>query len=657
MSQNSHTLVQTDTLYIHLICCPQYTIEMKKLLFVLTYLFSQSGMAYDKLSLRADFDQILNSAGLDRSTIEFEIKTGQTNSVSVNCQKKAKIKLIVTATESEAVSTLYYGLQKLGFLFPHPRWQISPKKEELFKVCGKSFEWKPRFVERGFHLHTLHPSEWTHGFLMDQPQIAEETIRWNARNGQNRLQIVLLEQEMSEIARQLKPLVKLSNQLGIQFGIDVSFESFQQNMARLVSPNSKLRLAWLTLIQANDTKLKDVEKSLKDYINSMPFDFMTIELGTSEYTPSNYENTIRKINVANKILRDSGKSLFIKIHTSVNQIHPEFGNFNFIPSRSDPTVGVLPHTVIFYGLTDERAPTYSRTDFKDMLQFTAEEVKKRPVWYFPETSYYIAMDIDVPIFLTDYLLTRAIDMRVIEDLGVTGHLNFTTGHELGYWFFDWNLALLNNSEYRNLDFPAAKLLGEDLKLWESIIQFQHKYFKKEHVIQELSSSNLLDELTFMNEQTVERKIFAKLKDDRQFLIERIKLLEAAIAEEPDSAKVKLKEIRLMLEVTSKRLRHALLLRKAMLARLDQSDEFSDFLSQAQSLRKLAQVSMNKFMIEFNRYPEALIFAEHENLTSYPYGYGFTAGNLHYWQREEEMIRQDKYWPWFMQIVNPFRIIF
>lgn len=618
-------------------------------------------------ALEQDFQLILSQAGLPEDSLHFSFKASSANENQVNIlcsvekQKSPRLELVVSALDPERVSTLYYGLQKLGFLFPHPRWQISPTLAEMQKHCGKKYVWQPRFPYRGMHLHTLHPSEWVHGFLMDQPQIAEETIRWHARNGQNIIQLVLLEQSFDDIARQLNPLIELAHGLGVSFGIDLSIETMQQRHARLVSPDSKWRFYYLLLFKRYEEKQKDIEKSLHALLEKINFDFMTLELGTSEFTPSNYQLTIDRLNKADDILKTKDKHLFIKIHSSVNQHHPELGNFNFVPSYTQKSVGVLPHTVMFYSMVDEKAPAYGRKDFKDMLEFTARESKVRPVWYYPETSYYIAMDIDVPIFLTDFLLSRSEDMRAIEKLGTEGHLNFTTGHELGYWFFDWNTALLGaNAEMKNEDAPAARLLGENVGLWKQIMDYQRKYFKIGHMIEELSSSNLLDELPLFNERTIDRYLLKELKKKPVVLKERINLLHEAITEAPDLSSVKNPELRSMLEITQLRLQHAFFLRQALLAENEQgrdSNLFKQNLNQAERVRLQALEMVQNFIKNYERYPEAKIFARHDNLTSYPFGYGWTASNLHFWEREEEMIRQDKYWPWFMQIINPLKIIF
>ena len=81
------------------------------------------------------------------------------------------------------------------------------------------------------------------------------------------------------------------------------------------------------------------------------------------------------------------------------------------------------------------------------------------------------------------------------------------------------------------------------------------------------------------------------------------------------------------------------------------------LEKAKTYRLQAQELMDVIVENNNRYPEAMIFEKHKNPTAYQYGYGETARSLHYWLREEEMIRRNKYHPFFMNTYNFFDIVF
>lgn len=612
----------------------------------------------DPAAIADDLHLILDKAGRPRDSVQFNWIESLKSKVTVSCKtsnKKSIYHLQVEAPKEEWAGTFYYGLQKMGFLFPHPRMQISPTDEQLNSACKKTYTWAPRFPYRGFHFHTMHPSEWLQGFLMGQTTIARESLRWLARNGQNLAQVVLLDQENSVIAHNLEPLIKFGHNLGVNFGIDVSFNLIQQKAYRLIGKNSRLRALGLW---PGHTE-KEIRTSIAALSKILSYDFMTIEIGSSEFTSSGYRRTINWMNWADSELRSTRRSLFIKVHASEGMVDEKYGNFNFLPQFASPYVGVLPHTVMYFSLSDAKAPVYGRQNFATMAEFTKKQCPLRQVWYYPETSYFIAMDIDVPLLLTDYLIARSEDMDVVEKWGATGHLNFSTGQELGYWLKDWTVALLANGDHRGNPYIGLDLLGESRATWKRIFEYQNKYFKKDGILEELSSANLLDEMSFVGFVTHQRTIFRELRHQPDVLKKRIAILREAVDEAPPVEAVKNAELRALLEVTQLRLKQAFHLREALLdTALDkrESTHYLTAMADAKAARMSALAIMGEIKTKWDRYPEAQIFERHENLSSYPFGYGWPAVTLHFWDREEKMVEANTYWPWFMNIYSLKRIL-
>ena len=60
---------------------------------------------------------------------------------------------------------------------------------------------------------------------------------------------------------------------------------------------------------------------------------------------------------------------------------------------------------------------------------------------------------------------------------------------------------------------------------------------------------------------------------------------------------------------------------------------------------------------YNRYPAAQVFEEHSNPTSYAFGYGWTARTLHFWEREERMVAENRWFPLFMNVFDLWRTLF
>ena len=150
-----------------------------------------------------------------------------------NCSGK-KYRFAIHAPEEEQSAAAYAALRELGFLYPHPRISIRPDKKKLLAACGKRFSWQPRLKLRGFHLHLEHPNEWVDGFLMGNKAIAEDSLWWLVRNGQNLLQIEMVRMPDETLRNRLGPLVQEARALGIKTGLCFSFAMIQQHSYRLI---------------------------------------------------------------------------------------------------------------------------------------------------------------------------------------------------------------------------------------------------------------------------------------------------------------------------------------------------------------------------------------------------------------------------------------
>jgi len=620
---------------------------MVKTILLFIFLSAPICMADIKSAVRDDIQLILKTANLPTETLQFDIQAHKgPNTVEIKCLKTPVVGLVVRAAAEEQVSTFYYGLFKLGFLFPHPRQQMSPTLEKLKSHCGKTYTWRPTVRYRGFHLHTQHPSEWVHAFFMGDKKIAREIVLWNARNMQNVLQIQMIRGDLQTYAHYMKDALALAKNLQIRRGLSLSLAMIQQKSYSLLPP-------WRALVTYGAAdELKIQTQKLIDLID---FDFLTLELGSTEFTALHYQATVDWLNTVSQFLRAQRKFLMTKIHVSTNQFHSELGNYNFLPQLAEPSVGVLPHTVMYYQLQDDTAPVYERQNFKDILDFTLSENKRRMTWYYPETSYFIGMDIDVPLFLTDYLKARTEDYKWASDNKIAGHINFSTGQELGYWLFDWQVALQANQENLGNELSAIQLLGEDEPTWKKIIEFQNKYIKGTGLLDVLSSANLLDELQLFG-QIHKRNLLFKLFKKPSFLLHDISRLEAALGNLPNIDKVKNEELKIMLAVTHLRIRHALALRRAIHNEKNKLLKKENILA-AQNFRAEARLLMNSVKEKYNRYPDAKIFSKHTNPTSYKFGYGYPAAELHFWLREERIVEKKIRNPFFMNIYNPIDILF
>jgi hypothetical protein len=593
--------------------------------------------------LRNELGLIEKEAQLPPGTLHLDrLQDAPRNVVNITCQKDAFV-LKVAATDGEKTATMFKGLRELGFLFPHPRVQISPTREAMRRQCGKTFEWRPAVKYRGFHLHNLHPNEWVHGFYMNRPDVAMATIRWLARNGQNLIDMNLVRLDLNDLSRQMTPLFELAHSLEIHTGVSLGLSFTQQKSYKLIS-------LWDTLTGIG--VYQKIEVGLKKLFKALPLTFIVIEKGTSEFTPSGYESTVKWLNFAARRAKDENIALLTKIHVSTNQVHEKWGNFNFVTRFSDPLVGAMVHTVMFYGLLDEKTPIYGNKTFDDLRNFMLEERTKRPTWYYPETSYWIGMDIDIPLFLTDYFYTRAQDYKLLHDSGVEGHLNFTTGHALGGWMLDWNLALIADLDHQFDPLTAVRLLGEPVELWQEHMSFQHEWFKRQGLIAPLSAANLQDELS-ESDRIHDRNTMRQLSRNRSELEREIMLLEKALKLWPSWTGVKNLELKALLEVTNLRHQHALQLRYALLNK----DQRKQHIEEARRLREIATGLVKDIAQNKTSYPDLPLFEIHKNPTSYQFGYAYLALAGYWWLREETQVRDNSYFPFWGNIFDVWNILF
>lgn len=356
----------------------------------------------------------------------------------------------------------YAALETMGFAFMHPLAPTVPARLPQAPPLLDEAD-APRWPLRGQHLHTQHPTELVHVLNGWGPAGPEDeagwrgllgewdrTCEWMLANRQNFVEWMLLEgREWREFARsarrqaRLAELVRMGQAWGLQVGIDVPVALAQQNAWRLI------------------TTPGDEEQQLRegvDWLMVAGFDVVTTELGFSEFhSPDERQMVAWLSELTDYADRRYGREVAVKVHCSVAEKtedlrDPRTGkrwNMNFLPHFADPRLGVLVHTVQHYGL-DDPAPTYGRTDFKEMYDFLKFEAGRRPVVWYPETAYWVSFDVDVPLFLPVYADRRVADLRKIaadEEAGnlgygpnqgarIQGQMNFSSGWEWGYWLND-----------------------------------------------------------------------------------------------------------------------------------------------------------------------------------------------------------------------------
>lgn len=389
----------------------------------------------------------------------------------------------------------YELLERLGFRFLHPLEPFIPKSLH-FPIALDRTE-APRWPVRRWHLHTQHPIELTNllnGWGPDRPgdragfeaMLPEWDLflEWCLANKQNQVTWFLLMAkswqtfaDSSERQDRLRILIQRAQAFGLKAGLVAPIAFRQQH-------------AW-TMIRSKGQETREIHAAI-DWLAKTDLDIIEIEMGFSEFTHPNDQTMLDWMNDATRYAKDSYQiETTVKVHASTGQLaknfkNPETGaplNFNFLPYYADPDLGVMAHTVQFYGLTDP-ALTYGNQDFSAIYDYMRWEAGRRQVLFYPETAYWVSYDIDVPLFLPIYADRRLADLRYLaraEDsfslgLGehrgsrIQGQVNFSSGWEWGYWLNDvitaraaWN-PLMEISDDRSAMatalLPLSSLFGE-----------------------------------------------------------------------------------------------------------------------------------------------------------------------------------------------------
>lgn len=585
----------------------------------------------------------------------------------------------LTAVSPEGVACGLYGLlqEKLGVRFVHPRQTIIPAYHAWPLPALFTFSGTPRFRQRGFHIHTLHPVELTEQLNDPTTPNAFEDVSayldWLARNDQNVFQFFLLRNiNRKEWINHARRIVAYAHQRGIRCGVEISLAMLQQQAFQTV-----------TLLRAYPPYWQQVDETLA-WLFQTPWDFVTLEATMGEYLPSltNLLPTVQT-NFERLVMERYNARLLYATHVIGQTVRRPL----------NPASGILIHTVMCYSISEPKAPVYGNRNQRFMLEAARVEAKHRETWYWPESSYWVGFDSPVPLLLLPYLDSRWEDMEVMTRIEVTGHLTFTSGWEWGYWLVDWSIACwswryTDNGQVRTTS-PLSRLaeLIPDPVLaanWRKALCLQNYFLKDRELLRYMAALTAFSELPFplnrsfqpepafryawllhnASDMVAESVLRGPVQDLESYaaameiitfrLVERISCLRQSAPEfilyEPLA-----EELVTGLQVSALRARHRALTLRALLAKRNahglfsgKSSECEYFLSQAEMVRWEALVLVRNQETRY-RYPVELLAQRRSSLTAYPFGYLYPASVLFFWEREEQQIRHDRFDPFFMNL--------
>ena len=345
-----------------------------------------------------------------------------------------------------AMYALYEIAAKQGARYHHPEETYLPARQE-----GAALPWvedfdgreeAPRFLLRGFHEHTQHPTPMSDFYLRadraeDFRPYVSRYMKWLARNRQNVASWQMLKTvDLDTWEPYVSDIVEEAHDYGIKIGMVLSFSDEQQNNFKIVLPD---RANEEGMILSEEEQIRQVLSRF----DAMGFDFYTFQIGSSEFTKPGDKVTVDRLNSAAKVRREDlaeRPELFTWIHMVCSLEDDDGGYFYHLAGEADESVGTWVHTVMFHDL-EHPSPVYDCETFNHQRDFLKQEIDERAQVYFPESAWWLGFDNNMPLALPITGWTRSWDIKQeLAGLDVRGHVTFTTGREWAYWQYDHFVA-------------------------------------------------------------------------------------------------------------------------------------------------------------------------------------------------------------------------
>lgn len=586
-----------------------------------------------------------------------------------------------------------YGLlqEALGFAFYHPRETFVPDLSKKWPLDETfTMDVRSKFNKRGFHLHTMHPIELAEPLF--NPQLpgaldeVKEYIDWLARNEQNVFEFCLMESiDRKTWIKHAKAFTEYAHQRGILVSVDISLHMIQQKSFQLYqNPPASFR-----------SKEKQIQRNL-DWLFQCPWDIISLEFNAAEFLTGNAEkrNELRRFVLAETEKHGAklmGRQHVVKESNDLVRSKTEGAQHE----ATDSSRGVLAHTVMSYSMTEPHAPVYENENQRHVFEFMKRENQVRETWYYPESAYWVTFDNSVPLLPLPYLSARLADIDTAAAHGVEGHLTFSSGWELGYWLIDWSIArwsrrvTLNGKPVKNT--PTQYTYGNPFPegtgpLMDSLLAIQEEYLKGKNLMAYMTAQTVTDEIPkkFRREfhprppftygwlrnksdlrtrDSVEKYVIGGLKEfsarsapfsQQLFALQPTRLNRFHPQTKPDY------ELGVILDITQKRALHRSLTLGYLLSVRDHkangTPKKAELLQQAAQIRENAQRMLQTTGLRYDRQRITGRFPNGSAYTSYDFGYLYTAYRMHFWKREEEQAKKNRYDFLYKNIWAVFRII-
>jgi hypothetical protein len=575
------------------------------------------------------------------------------------------ITLLVYAPDNRNLAHGAYALlELLGARFFHPMEDFIPSFGQARIPATLDTTAKPWVKTRGTQLHLLHPIEYFDSFQLPGKAHLEEAKRvidWLVKTGQNHLQWWLLGNADWEAYRpHATAIVDYAHARGLTVFAVVQLwggASLQNGFS---------------LVDDEDLWQSQLESGI-DQILEVPFD--GIELGLGEFFAADPAKLITWLDHGTAYAADKSARFSVVNHVgNYPELYVDYQGkkefFYFLPRHADKRLINNVHTVFFFDLYREGG-MYGHDNFHAHHDFLLEELPHRTMRYEPESAYWVTADVDVPVFLPEFIYSRWVDIhKLSEDIAkkglpaLEGHIMFTSGHEWGYWLTDyatakmlWNPAADFNHFLSLYTSIYGSCSGDIQGALAGFIDVQTRYLFEKKLIPYVSGEDIYDDLGAVlgKETQLPRVPFEALLDmtaaeqsafDTDVLgglrraAEEMAPFEATAAAACAGADAALlpycAELRDGIQIVRLRILHAIRLYEAVLDHVRGGHRADALVAEAVQLTERAKQVIDA-REPFYRFDVERLTGAYKNPTIYNFGYLRQAHTQCLWHRREDQV--------------------
>ncbi len=357
---------------------------------------------------------------------------------------------------------VWQAMEALGFRFTHPWYTHKPTQftSAPADVLNRDFEPSVK-KRRGLHLHTLHPTESLADFWVPGDanlEGAKRTVDFLIKNRGNYLQWCALDDIVKTPSlaagwtAHTRAITDFAHARGVKTGI--ALQLFGQ---------SNLQNAFDLIDDETGDPVPELERRLHVLLDGAGFDALNLSFG--EFFGAEPERFVREVDATFAAMQrvQPGVEVMATIHVgNYDNLRVTYMNerllYYFLVKYANPAIVHWVHTTMFYNLYDDAGLAYLHEEFDEHRAYLEERLAAgQPVGYFPESAYWVAFDINVPVFTPVYVKSRHTDLQRLT--GLDDHVLFSSGWEWGYWLTDAATMRMTYSRANEWDAVVKDIYG------------------------------------------------------------------------------------------------------------------------------------------------------------------------------------------------------